>query len=762
MDQPPAYPGNLPLELPALHGREAELSKLVSWLRRCRVVTILGPVACDNTALALHTAASLRQDFPDGAFYINLDQTRFSEAVFQSILLRVLGVGDTSPGSLSYRLKEALAFRKLLLIFDNLESERDITGPANALVRATRNVHIILVSRDLTACPTGMLAVVPGQPGLARFVRQFPAGATFLGRLKAAAPDFEPDEASAAHVLALCARFANLPQAEEWIAHQAGVLPPADVLEQLVRKLETDLARQPVPAQDSPAKILFEWVEDLLPASGRECLRRLAVFAGDFRLESAVEVCRDDLLDAQQIGAELGLLVQRGLVCTTKGETGRERYFLPQLVHETGLERLEPRQAATVRRQHALHYARLAERAEPELIGERQIEWMKLLEAEYPNLRAAMLWSIEQNQAELAARLTVALFRYWNKLSYFNEGSLWLEKAVGMRGEVPLPLQVRLERCLGALYRQQNDFSRAERHFGESLRLARLHGDQGLIAQSLNGMAVVQQDQHNWSLAQEYYEEGLQLARASNDQVAAGNLLANLSLLAIAQGRYEDADRLLTEARDIYQARGDLLGVAGVLANWAGMNIRRGRLDEAEKMIGEAHAYDNLDLVSTLLSLQGELEYYRGNLDGARQLITKSLGLIQTLGEKAAEAGCLVELARIASDQGDAETARLHLAEAAVRIEREDPQADLSSLLETAATFAVSRRRPAEAARLYAAAEAQRARFGKTRPEVEAPRFLRDLETLRALLGEGDFLAHWQAGLALAPATLLALVLAIE
>jgi len=65
-----------------------------------------------------------------------------------------------------------------------------------------------------------------------------------------------------------------------------------------------------------------------------------------------------------------------------------------ETIREYAVERLdELDEAAELRRRHAEHFLVLAERAESELAGERQAEWLELLERDYANLRSALACS---------------------------------------------------------------------------------------------------------------------------------------------------------------------------------------------------------------------------------------------------------------------------------------------------------------------------------------------------------------------------------
>ena len=77
-----------------------------------------------------------------------------------------------------------------------------------------------------------------------------------------------------------------------------------------------------------------------------------------------------------------------------------------ETIREFGAERLaESGEEEGIRREHTVYFLGLAETAEPELRGPRQVEWLSRLESEHGNLRAAMSWAIERGEAEIGVRI---------------------------------------------------------------------------------------------------------------------------------------------------------------------------------------------------------------------------------------------------------------------------------------------------------------------------------------------------------------------
>src|SRR5205823_14696978 len=134
---------------------------------------------------------------------------------------------------------------------------------------------------------------------------------------------------------------------------------------------------------------------------------------------------------------------------------------------------------------HARVFLGLAEEALPFLRGCRQAAWLRRLEEERGNLRAALEWS-SPVYPEMYARLVAALWRFWYVRGYLNEGRRWMEAALAP--EKPLPAGLRAKVCYGAaaLATNQGDYTQAIDLSNESLALCRESGDKEGIANALD------------------------------------------------------------------------------------------------------------------------------------------------------------------------------------------------------------------------------------------------------------------------------------
>ena len=99
-------------------------------------------------------------------------------------------------------------------------------------------------------------------------------------------------------------------------------------------------------------------------------------------------------------------------------EGDEPRLMMLETLREFGLECLAASSGMEVTRQaHADYYLALVEEAETKLGGPEQAAWLERLEQEYDNLRAAVQWLLERQEAgysmEMALRLGGALRRFW-------------------------------------------------------------------------------------------------------------------------------------------------------------------------------------------------------------------------------------------------------------------------------------------------------------------------------------------------------------
>ena len=198
----------------------------------------------------------------------------------------------------------------------------------------------------------------------------------------------------------------------------------------------------------------------------------------------------------------------------------------------------------------------LAEEAESDLYGgARQTGWLRRLEAEHENLRAALAWLAETEDADRELRLAGAIFWFWYIRGHFAEGRHRLERALKRGSTTPAAIRARALLGLGMLAQRQGDDETARRLLDESLGLAREAGHATGIALALGLIAMTEEDTGHYAHAATLWHEAL--AVPWTDQPERRPLealsIAHLGVSAWGQGDYDRAAGYWEQALELHR-----------------------------------------------------------------------------------------------------------------------------------------------------------------------------------------------------------------
>jgi non-specific serine/threonine protein kinase len=102
------------------------------------------------------------------------------------------------------------------------------------------------------------------------------------------------------------------------------------------------------------------------------------------------------------------------------------------------------------------------------------------LEAEHPNLRAALTWLLDQGEVTAAQHLAGQLAEFWLRHGHMTEGQAWLERVLAAGGGEAAGARVDALVGLSMLQWAQATFGRASDLLAEAEAMARSAGDIGL------------------------------------------------------------------------------------------------------------------------------------------------------------------------------------------------------------------------------------------------------------------------------------------
>jgi predicted ATPase/DNA-binding CsgD family transcriptional regulator len=624
----------LPVLRIRLIGREAELASARDLLldEGVPLLTLTGPGGVGKTRLAQALAHDVAEHFADGVVWIDLAPVGDPALVVPAIA-HSIGLRDSSERPAEEQLVGFLRQRVLLLVLDNFEHLLDAAPQLSTLLASCRQLTILVTSRSVLSLsgehdlPVPPLTLPPSHEAVSREgVAASAAVRLFMARARAVRPNFSLTDANAADVAAICQRLDGLPLAIELAASRIAHFP----LSVLLQRLEQRLPMLTGGARDLPARLrtmrdAIAWSYDLLRPNEQVLFRKLAVFVGGFTLDAAATVANDhqgpDVIDG------VAALIDKSLVQTVNEAVGEPRYQMLETVREFGLDQLAARdEMAEVKQAQALHFLALAEDAAPALIGPRQGEWLRRLDAEHPNLRTALDWFRQRGETEVVLRLAAAVWYFWFIRGHNREGSSWLAQALAAPQAWSPALRDALHGA-SMLASNQADYRQADAYAEELLRIAREENDQEGVgrAQFLRSFAATYRGDRIQAL--ELAEEAMAHFHRLGDPYWIGIGYNRLAIVCHAQGDFKRAEALYEEELALWQSRGDTWGFCFVTTNLGVAAQAQGKTPRAAacyresllrlQALGETWGVDEMLAPIAALAAESGLEEEAARLIGA-------------------------------------------------------------------------------------------------------------------------------------------------
>ncbi len=518
---------NLPLPLSSFVGREREVDEVVSLVRNegARLVTLAGPGGTGKTRLAIEAAGELVSDFKAGVFWIGLGPVRDPALVVDTIA-QTLGAKQ--------ELAAHIGDKQLLLVLDNLEQVVESAAELAALLRACRNLRLLVTSRELLRVDGEVVYPVPA-------LAEPEAAELFCVRAR-----IDGDDA----VVELCDRLDNLPLALELAAARVSVLTPAQILERISQRLDLFRAGRDADPRQQTLRATIAWSYDLLAEDEKPLFARMAVFRGGCTLESAEEVAGADVAGLQSLH-DKSLLRRSG-----------ERFWMLETIREYARELLEEGgEADAVRSRHADRYLAIGELAYTERF-DRGLTWVRRLEAEHDNLRAALDY-LQERDAFRCLQLAGALGWFWESRSHFTEGSRRLEEALASSVEDG-QLTARALTALGSIDAMQGRSASALSRIERAIELLRTLGDETQLAAARDALGWALYAEGELSRALQLFEQNLEHTRRLGHHELINRSISAVCQTLLATEEFERAEPL---ALELYASTRDSEDVANMFSS---------------------------------------------------------------------------------------------------------------------------------------------------------------------------------------------------
>ncbi len=451
----------LPREPLLMVGRDIAIRELTAQLKKQRFVSIVGAGGIGKTTIALTLAHRMLAEFEGAVHFLDLGAVE-DPRLLASLLASQLGLVTVSDQPLPVILTH-LREQRMLLVFDSCEHLIEaIAALAENIFRDAPQVHILVTSREALRaegeqvhhlapleCPPPDTESLTAAQALG-----FPAVQLFVKQVAHSGHAFELTDADAPIVAEICRRLDGIALALELAASRVaahGVQGTASLLDRQFRLLWRG-RRTALPRHQTLSATL-DWSYNLLSATERLVLRRLAVFVGSFSLEAALDVVAESL-DPAELTETLATLVDKSLL--TSDRTTAMRYRLLDTTRAYAWQKLtESGEDLKIVRRHCEHMIHALEQFGATIWAPSSPESIDFFVLNLGNLRAALEWSFsDQGDSGLGAKLTGASACLFFQAGLLPECAAWTERAIGALDTLSkgTPLELELLACFASSF----------------------------------------------------------------------------------------------------------------------------------------------------------------------------------------------------------------------------------------------------------------------------------------------------------------------
>jgi serine/threonine protein kinase/tetratricopeptide (TPR) repeat protein/TolB-like protein len=325
---------------------------------------------------------------------------------------------------------------------------------------------------------------------------------------------------------------------------------------------------------------------------------------------------------------------------------------------------------------------------------------------DFPRELAAIQRALQRAE-QTGARLLVARGRLFEGRSYYSQGELRkaensLEAArqmfidAGDRAGAASALN-----SLGSVLGDQQDITRSQRMYEQSLATSEEIGDRRAMSAALNNLGVLLKDQGQLVEARRAHERSLALRREIGDRNWTAVSLSNIGVVLFEEDRLREATAYYKESLAICREIGDKRGLVRALHNLAIVQREMGQLAEARGGFEESLAV-RAEIGDTRGQVMGRVELgmvllEQGEIGAARTSQEEAVRLASQTRLKPGEAQARFQLGEIAMAAGNlTESRHQHEQALALRQEMKETRTLLESQV-ALAVVALEDGRPAEA-----------------------------------------------------------------
>jgi predicted ATPase/class 3 adenylate cyclase len=672
-------PNNLPVQLTSFVGRRQELEEIRTFWSSTRLLTLIGPGGTGKTRLALQAAAESAENFVDGVWLVELASLTNPAMIMQSIA-STLNLREKPGTSLLEVTTDYMAQRKLLLVMDNCEHLIEACARmVDHLLRDCPRLTVLISSRE----PLGIAGEVsyrvppmslPVQlPGVEIFeLLQSESVQLFVDRAQAVKTQFSLTPQNAPAVVQICRRLDGIPLAIELAVARLNIFSPEQIASRLDDRfrLLTGGSRTALPRQQT-LQALIDWSYDLLSDQEKIMLRRLAVFAGGWSIETAEAVCAGvseagQSIEPSEVIDLLSQLVNKSLVLVDDREEEARFHFLETMRQYASELLVSSGEAAWLRARHLDYFSSQVSHIWTWLFtySPERHKLMEWLDREQDNLRLAEDWALEHDPVA-ALRVISNLGPYW-ALRGFGSVSLNYVRRARQRSESLAEFQQNLNgEHMDLLARSWltegdnlmtgGDSQAALKALDRCIQISTTAKNDGLTATAMGMKLVCLDMMKDPDAIQGVLDEVSKLAYKLDNRSFFPILISNRARVTHMRQGYPAARQELIDAVNKFDSLQDEWGSANVRMVLANMAVQERDLDIAERSFKESMALfeKNGDKIFVNSSRSGlaDVARLRGDYDQSIHLYLETMTNWVVFDNPGAVARCLECLGFIALAQ---------------------------------------------------------------------------------------------------------------
>ena len=736
---PKTPPHNLPAQLTTFFGRETELTRIAARLNNpdCRLLTLVGAGGMGKTRLALEAAKHVLNSFRDGVYFVPLasigaGQTQFIvPAMANALNLPLTGQQEPKTQVLNF-----LRDKQILLLLDNFEHLLDGGELVIEILQHAPKAKIFVTSREPLNVQAEWTMRVEGlnfptaAPRKLDELLVFSATRLFVERAQRVSDGFELNSETAPHVIRLAQIVEGMPLALELAAARTRTLRVHEIRAQVEQNFDVlATTMRDVESRHRSMYATIAWSYSLLNTLEQKLFRHLAVFAESWSTQAAIEIAQDvpreqwvkqeppfprdfdfASLPALQELVDKSLVIQEQTLAST-------RYRFHPAIQQFALAQLEQEQEVNEMRRRFVRwyfgFCKPIPNRPPEI---DQARWLERVDVEYANVRAALLWGMQQNDfSGMMVEMVVDLWSYWFRRAFINEGRYWFIPALE-RVNAATPLyQTKLWLYSAAQAYRQADYTTAWQRLEHGTQCAIEINDDAMLAQAKRIRGNLFLVQHEYAAARAEYLTSLALCRAAGDMIGIAMSLSNLGSAATGERDYAAAQDYLRECLQVYREMNDKVGMAYAL------------------------------------HLLGNIARVQEDYVSLRELNEQSLELKRQVQDRWGIANSLEALGTVALWENDTARAQQLFGECLAIFNELDDKLNVALALEDFAALANHQRASMRAAQLLGSAHAMRQSIGSEIAEEDRPRQARVIQTTQKNLPAELFQTAWNKGYQMTP-----------